>query len=174
MAPTSLASCLCHQLSLDLKVEKKIQGHESEKVSEIVSHIYLCPLYRRGAFDLKTPPCYVMIDCAILGWELISHKIQLKRLNSELLKSLFAQCPFSGADLEMSLEESCHFFASLRAVSSVFWRKRACWASIVSYKQRFSQCRHYDWILWYSMHEPNKRNLVFEKSVCGSRKNLVM
>lgn len=67
MAPTSLASCLCHQLSLDLKVEEKIQGHESEKVSEIVSHIYLCPLYRRGAFDLKTPPCYVMIDCAILG-----------------------------------------------------------------------------------------------------------
>lgn len=24
------------------------------------------------------------------------------------------------------------------------------------------------------MHGPNKRNLVFEESVCGSRKNLVM
>lgn len=65
-------------------------------------------------------------------------------------------------------------FASLRAVSSVLWRKRACWASVVRVKQRFSQCGQYDWILWYSVHEPNKRNLVFEKSVCGSRKNLVM
>lgn len=107
----------------------------------------------------------------VLYWELFFRKNQL---HSWMLnyRSLFAQCPFSGAGLETSLEESILlFFASLRAVSSELWRKRV---SVVRFKQRFTQCRRYDWILWYSMHGPNKRNFVFEASVGGSRKNLVM
>lgn len=70
------------------------------------SPIYLCQLYRKDTFGLKTPLCSAMIDCVILG--VIFHKIELKSwiLNYE---SLFAQCPFSGAGLEISLEESCCF-----------------------------------------------------------------
>lgn len=61
----SLWHCASYQLSLDLKAKVNIQGHEREKVSEIVSLLWLCQLYRKSTSDLRTPP--VIIDCAILG-----------------------------------------------------------------------------------------------------------
>lgn len=71
--------------------------------------------------------------------------------------------PLLWGQLRNVLEGIVSIFASLRAVSNVRWRGRACGASVVSVKQRFSRCRHCSRILWYSTREPNKRNLAFEK-----------
>lgn len=68
------------------------------------SPIFPCQLYRKDTFGLKTPLCKAMIDCVIFG--VFFRKMQLKSwmLNYQ---SLFAQCPFSEAGLETSLEQSC-------------------------------------------------------------------
>lgn len=47
MAQLSLASFLCLELALDLKTKGNIQGHGSEKVSEIFSHLSLPVVQKR-------------------------------------------------------------------------------------------------------------------------------
>lgn len=49
MAQISLAQFLCVQLGLDLKTKVNIQGHESEKVSEIFSYLSL-PVEQKRRF----------------------------------------------------------------------------------------------------------------------------
>lgn len=47
MAQISLAQFLCVQLGLDLKTKVNIQGHESEKGSEIFSYLSLPVVQKR-------------------------------------------------------------------------------------------------------------------------------